>query len=657
MSLALTVAFALLASAPAPTPPGGFPPEPADTSTDAAAAHKTIIRPPVEAPPTAVLDRARLEETAGRDLATLLDDEPGMDVTRLGGLGAFATLSIRGSSPEQVLLALDGIPLNPADGAPVDLSTLPMGPLDHVDLYRGRSPWSLGVTGLGGAVVLHTRRAPDPIAADAELATGSFGSGILRAWVGGGGLSLAFDGLSTRSNFRFTNDQGTAWTEADDRIVTRTNADSSAATILARAELDLEPGRLTLLDAWTQVDRGLPGLGVNPTREARFTLERHLLGLRLDLEPAALRVALTTWLAATETELIDPLGEIGLGAGTSTVASFVPGAVVSLSLPLAPSDDWRLSPTLHLAWRHEDSSGSALAPASRHLLSGALELLSRHRLTPETGLELGAGLRLEAALGDALDADPPPSLGAFLEAAWRASRSLRLTLGARLAPRLPSLFERFGDTGLVLGNPALRPETATTFETGLRWDAPLEAHRLSVAALAYATFAEDLIQFVQNSQGVSRPENLASARILGLELEVQAELFEHLRLRSSLTLLDAIDTSAIAARRGNHLPLRPAFASSHRLDLFLVDAALGEARGQLGAYLSLDWIGQNHLDFANLVAVPARVLLGAGLYVRADLAEVTLSLSNLTDDRIQDLAGYPLPGFTAMCSLRLRSTP
>jgi iron complex outermembrane receptor protein len=657
VSPALTLAFALLASAPEPTTPA---------STDSARGgdeFKTVVRPRDTTPPTAVLDRARLEETAGRDLATLLDDEPGMDVTRLGGLGAFATLSIRGSSPEQVLLALDGIPLNPADGAPVDLSTLPLGPLDHVDLYRGRSPWALGVTGLGGAVLLHSRRAPERVAADAELATGSFGTGVLRAWVGGGGLSLAIDGLTTRSNFRFTNDQGTAWTTEDDRLVTRANADSSSATILARAELDLDPGRLTLLDAWTTVDRGLPGLGVNPTRESRFSMERHLLALRLDLEPAPFRLAITTWLAATETEVTDPLGEIGLGSGNSTVASFVPGAVATLALPLAPADAWRLTPTLHIAWRHEATSGSALASASRHLLSGAVEFLSRHRLSEDTGLELGAGLRLEAALGGALDNAPSDtdaaatSLGAFLEAAWRASPSLRVTLGARLAPRLPSLFERFGDTGLVLGNPTLRPESAMTVETGLRWDAPLDSHRLSVAALAYATLAEDLIQFVQNSQGVSRPENLASARILGLELEVQAELFEHLRLRSSLTILDAIDTSDIAARSGNHLPLRPTFASSHRLDLVLADTALGEARGQIGAYVSLDWIGQNHLDFANLVAVPARLLLGGGLYVRSDLAEVMLSLSNLTDDRIQDLAGYPLPGFTAMCSLRLRSTP
>ncbi|MBL8786522.1 MAG: TonB-dependent receptor, partial [Deltaproteobacteria bacterium] len=309
MSPALTLAFALLASAPEPTTPA---------STDSARGgdeFKTVVRPRDTTPPTAVLDRARLEETAGRDLATLLDDEPGMDVTRLGGLGAFATLSIRGSSPEQVLLALDGIPLNPADGAPVDLSTLPLGPLDHVDLYRGRSPWALGVTGLGGAVLLHSRRAPERVAADAELATGSFGTGVLRAWVGGGGLSLAIDGLTTRSNFRFTNDQGTAWTTEDDRLVTRANADSSSATILARAELDLDPGRLTLLDAWTTVDRGLPGLGVNPTRESRFSKERHLHAQRRDHEPAPFRRPNTTRLAPTATEVPDPLGEIGLGSG------------------------------------------------------------------------------------------------------------------------------------------------------------------------------------------------------------------------------------------------------------------------------------------------------------------------------------------------------
>lgn len=640
----LVVALPALA---APAPDDAPPPTDATTSE-----HRTEVRGGRFDPsPSAVIDRERLAETAGADLPAALDSEPGLAVTRLGGLGAFATLSIRGSTPEQVLIALDGIPLNPADGAPVDLSTLPLGPLDAVHIHRGRAPWSLGSTGLGGALVLHTRTPEAPLSADAELGLGAFETTWLRAFaglehpLGAGddrlGLALAVDGLHTASDFRFVNDSGTAWTSDDDHLDTRENAASDQLSTLARADLRLGTLRLTLLDLYTHVARGLPSLGVTPTTRSRFTFDRHLVALRLDAAPGPLVIAATTWLAASTSVVSDPLGEIGLERGRSTLDSLVPGAVLTVRAPLRPSPDLRLVPSLHLAWRLEATDGTRAAPADRHIASLAAELLLRHRV----GLEVAGGLRAETDLAQT-------SLATFLEGAL-ALPHLRLTLGARLAPRLPSLFELHGDTGLALGNPDLVPELARTLELGLRWEPALSDHTLALSLMSFATWAEDLIQFIQNAQGVTRPENIGAARLFGLELALEAHLFDHLRLRSALTLMDTTDTSDIAARRGKQLPLRPTLATSHRLSLDLADPRLGALSGALGLYLELDHVAGNHLDFANLVALPARTLLGAGAFVRADHAEVTLSLSNLLGDRVQDLAGYPLPGLTTMLSLRL----
>ena len=576
--------------------------------------------------PTDVLDRERLGEVAGGDLAGALDSEVGLTVNRLGGLGMFSTVSIRGSTPEQVLVALDGIPLNPADGAPVDLSSVPLGPLNSIDLYRGRSPWSLGMTGLGGAIVLHSRT-PDTLTADAELTLGAFETFGLRGFVGTRvddlDVSLAVDGLHTRANFQFANDGGTSWTTSDDTTQTRTNAQADQLSVLGRAAIDLGDARLTLVDLYTLGSRGLPSLGVTPTRESHIDLQRNVVALRLDV-PGRLRIAATSWLAYALTTVHDPLGEIGLLSGTRETTSTVPGVAVSLQYPAT------ITPSLHLSWRHEATTGLA-----RHVAALAAEARWRHHR-----FELAAGLRGE------LSTDT--SLGLYLEAAQRFDH-VRLSVGARLSPRLPSLFELHGDSGLVLGNPALRPESATTVELGVRWD---PSPNFGLAAFTYATWADDLIQFIQNAQGVTRFENLATARILGVELQLEAAFSDALHLRSSVTFMDARDTSDIAARSGKHLPLRPTFATSHRLELLHADPALGP-RGMLGAYLELDVVAGNHLDFANLVAIPVRTLIGTGLFLRGDHFEVLLSVSNLLDDRVQDFAGYPLPGVTTMLSLRM----
>lgn len=617
---------------------------------------RTTVRgsPAYESPPHASLTRERLAETAGADLPAVLDGEPGLTVSRLGGLGAFSTLSIRGSTPEQVLLVLDGVPLNPADGAPVDLSTLPLGPLSAVHIHRGRTPWSLGTTGLGGALLLETRR-PDTATHEARLTLGAFETAAIDAFVAVPfalgpsrtlGLSLALDAQHTASDFRFENDGGTAWTDADDHLDTRANAWSNRIGLLARAELDLGGTRLTLVDVFTLADRGLPSLGVTPTTASSLSLLRNLGALHLAASPGPLLLDAALHLTTTTTDLADPRSEIGLGRDATRTTSLVPGARVTLRLPLSPSLTTRLVPSLHLAWRHEASDATDRPPTDRHLLASAAELLFRHRLAPALVLELATGLRLETDLS----ATP---LATYLESALTLP-DLRLTLGARHTPRLPSLFELHGDTGYALGNPALRPESATSLELGARFTPPIARRRpLALSLFAYATWADDLIQFIQNAQGVQRPENLASARILGLELAAELTLGEHLRLRSNLTLTDAIDTSAIAARAGNHLPLTPTFATSHRLELRRPDATLGPLHGAAGLYLELDHVAGNHLDFANLVAVPPRTLLGAGAFVHADTVRVTLSLANLLSDRVQDLAGYPLPGLTTMLTLTL----
>lgn len=630
--LALSLAATRPTHAADPTPEAApVLPDPSEPPTED---RRTVVRPPPGTPASSVLDKERLTEKAGADLPAALSGEPGLHLPRLGGLGSYATVRIRGSSPEQVLVTLDGIPLNPADGAPVDLSTLPVGPLDHVAIHRGRTPWALGLTGLGGALRLETRRTQDPTASG-ELALGSFSTRSIRAHAGLDGLSVALDHLGTESDFRYLDDGGTAWTTADDRTTTRQNAQSLQTSALARADLALGAFTLTALDLFTRVDRGLPSLGVTPTRESALDLTRNLLGLRLSGPAGPLSLAVTTSLATASTTVSDPLSEIGLSGDESTLHTTAPHAVLSLGLPLS-----ELYLATHLSLRHE--AVSSTAPGSedvaRTLGSAALEL---HWRVPT--VQLATGLRLERG---------PDLTGpsAFLEAAFPLG-PVRLHAALHHTPRLPSLFERYGNLGLVLGNPDLVAERQTSLELGLHLDHSSDSHRAHLTLLAHGALADDLIQYLQNAQGISRPENLASARILGLELAGELHLGEHLSLRSSLALLDARDTSDIAAREGRRLPLRPSFTTAHRLELRLPEPDLGE-RGALGLALDLDHLSGNALDAANLVEARPRTLLGASAWVRSDRVEVRASLMNLTGSTVNDLSGYPLPGLTALVVLR-----
>src|SRR3989442_3256626 len=114
---------------------------------------------------TAFATVIRAEDFADRatSVPELLREAVGVQVKSLGG--EFATVSIRGSSAEQVVIYLDGVPLNHALGGGVNLADLPLGQVESIEVYRGFTPAGLPAASIGGAGLIHTRRAsPSPAA-------------------------------------------------------------------------------------------------------------------------------------------------------------------------------------------------------------------------------------------------------------------------------------------------------------------------------------------------------------------------------------------------------------------------------------------------------------------------------------------------------------
>ena len=95
-----------------------------------------------------------------RTLPDLISQQPGVHLRQYGGLGQLSTMSIRGSSSEQVLILLDGIPLNTGEGGSVDLSTIPMDALEKFEVVRGGGSTVYGPNAMGGVVNL-VSKAPD----------------------------------------------------------------------------------------------------------------------------------------------------------------------------------------------------------------------------------------------------------------------------------------------------------------------------------------------------------------------------------------------------------------------------------------------------------------------------------------------------------------
>jgi outer membrane receptor for ferrienterochelin and colicins len=139
---------------------------------------------PVRRSPVAVevIPRAEIEQSGARDAAELLEERPGLQISR-----SFrgSELWLRGLAPEYALILVDGerVP-GRIDGA-VDLSRYGVENLERVEIVRGPSSALYGSDAIGGVVNLITRESRRPFEADALASGGTHGVADVTGFVAG----------------------------------------------------------------------------------------------------------------------------------------------------------------------------------------------------------------------------------------------------------------------------------------------------------------------------------------------------------------------------------------------------------------------------------------------------------------------------------------
>jgi hypothetical protein len=217
--------------------------------------------------------------------------------------------------------------------------------------------------------------------------------------------------------------------------------------------------------------------------------------------------------------------------------------------------------------------------------------------------------------------------------------------------RAPSFIELYGNgTARILGNSDLVPERGTNADLGLWIDRAGPRVAVASRTILFGALVDELIQWQFAAWGQARADNLARARILGVEQELRLGLGRYARIVGQATFLDARDRSASTASNGNQVPFHPRYRGYARPEL----VRLGVAGGvELGAYADAELRAGSYADGANLVDFGTRVLLGCGVTVgwpRAHL-RLTGSAANLTGSRKEDLGDWALPGRSLFVAL------
>ena len=120
-----------------------------------------------------VLTKENLRLTSSLSLSDGLKNVSGIDVKSTGGFGQVSTLSLRGSSASQVLVLLDGRPLNYINTGIFNLSDFPTEQVERIEIVRGPLSSLYGANALGGVVNIISQ-IPKETKATGSLSFGTF---------------------------------------------------------------------------------------------------------------------------------------------------------------------------------------------------------------------------------------------------------------------------------------------------------------------------------------------------------------------------------------------------------------------------------------------------------------------------------------------------
>lgn len=542
-----------------------------------------------------------------------------------GGPLAPARLLVRGLAGARLGVDVGGLDLaDPATGL-VDAAALPWAFSDALVLQSG-----VEARGRGGTLTLEpTRQA----GIRGRVLAGSLATARASLVASTDDVLMAVDGGTTRGDFLFVPTSATGGPAGD--ALVRDNNDQRRASALAMARLDAgdaaDAADAANLEARALVFAtghmgGIPGLATSPTRRLRG--EDGLVGARVSLErkTAHGRLALA----------ID-----GRAAHRATEGPADTRSVIE-SLGGGASVDARALP-IDLPWTTPGPGGALDVGAGADTARLADGSFGRTAASLRAGLRApldasGQGARLRASVDLRALSDAGLLWGG--EVRVESGDLLRASLGVARGSRAPTLDELYAPRGLVLGNPALRPEIFDEIEAALTF-AP--GRVLEVKAVAHGGLVEEGIAWVNRNAYEVAPVNLGPAWRAGIDASISVEPNELLGVR--------VVASALWSRveeTGAPLPLAPAFSS-------LLALRLGPAAGgHLTASVRSRGPAASNL-YGTLVAAPYSLVdLVARLPVDEHL-DLGLSVMNALDVLdARDANQLPLPGRLVFLSLEVR---
>jgi vitamin B12 transporter len=577
-------------------------------------------------PSTTVITRTEIEQWQLTDLTSALAREAGLQFAQSGGPGSAASLFMRGANSSQVLVLVDGIPLNAAVGGAATLGGISLDTIDRIEIARGNLSSLYGSAAIGGVIQVFTRGGGAP------------------------GATLTIDGGQGRnldSSVSGAADLGGV--RAGGAVGTRRSEQISAIDAARVIPGPFSPGANPDLDA----NRNSSGsFGASYRTAGGTTLSANAWTSRNTTDfdstadgPAATQREHST-IGAWNVRVRSPLNsawesQLQLGGmrdrsrnESSDPYSFNNGEFESTNRQANWSNEVAVSERVQAQLGFEYLEQRGASTAFDPNFGDQPTEFSRDVTSVWTGLNGSTDRQLvQLNLRHDRYSDVGSATTGLISYGYKLTEHWRAIAQASNAFRAPSFSDLYYP---FFGNPSLEPEKSRSGELGLHY----VAGSTTMRAAAFRTDTRDLIVYDSATQ---RAENVDRAESTGLELGASGRLGSW-EWSGNVNLVHAVN-----ADTGERLLRRAPY---------VINAALAYAAERWRAGLEVSRVGpRDDLDIntfqrTELAAYTVARIVGTWRLTRA--LALRARIENLTDAQYETVSGYNVQPRTAFVGMELK---
>lgn len=557
-----------------------------------------------------VVTSGEMGRSGAQNIADALTDLTSVDISNYGGPGATKNVRMRGSTSSQVLVSVDGRPVNsPRDGQ-VDLNNIPMDNIDRIEVVHGPGSSLYGSSAMGGIVNIITKNPPKK-GQETELYS-SFGTA--RTYVERMSQGARISKFSYLINGEYQSSQGF-----------RPNSALSAKDCNLKLGYDPnDQNNLNLNSGFYTSKLGTPGsINYFDPDDKQNTLRR-FFDFNWSFKPD--NGAIFSVKAYQNYDRLEFLENNAQRSWETTNQKDIHATTVrglDLQLNKQLTDTYRLISGFNYVKNLNDSTSTAKHEYA--LRAGYIEN-SLDLFNNKLNLNLSARIDDYSNFGTEFN----PSFGALfkpnndIKFHGLISRSFRV-------PTFNDLYWPDSGDGLK-GNPNLKPEKGLTEEIG--FDIAINK-RLNSGLTYYHSNYNELIQWSSDPVTfITQPENVSSAVIDGIELRNTIFITDRLDLMLDYSYLIARDD-----KTHKYLVYQP----KDKIDSCL---KYNDHKG-LTVELKSQFTSTRFDDSSNTTKVKSFFIVGvsASKKFKNGLTWFTY-IDNLLNRKYQVQFGYPMPGFS-----------